>query len=48
MPKKPNTKYTKLIAVLNFNTNPGEEVLSKVGISSVDYSGAKNNLVAEM
>ena len=44
----PNTKYTKLIAVLNFNTNPGEEVLSKVGISSVDYSGAKNNLETEI
>lgn len=45
---RPNTKYTKLIAVLNFNTNPGEEVLSKVGISSVDYTGAKNNLETEI
>ena len=44
----PNTKYKKLIAVLSFNTNPGEEVLSKVGISSVDYTGAKNNLETEI
>jgi predicted alpha-1,2-mannosidase len=44
----PDTKYKKLIAVLSFNTNPGEEVLSKVGISSVDYNGAKNNLESEI
>jgi predicted alpha-1,2-mannosidase len=44
----PDTKYKKLIAVLSFNTNPSEEVLSKVGISSVDYNGAKNNLESEI
>ncbi|MCD6355384.1 MAG: GH92 family glycosyl hydrolase [Prolixibacteraceae bacterium] len=38
----------KLKAVLTFNVNEGEEILAKVGISSVDYQGAKNNLETEI
>ena len=37
-----------LLAVLTFDTAPGEEVLAKVGISSVDYSGAELNLESEI
>lgn len=37
-----------LQAVLTFNSKKGEEVLAKVGISSVDYQGAKNNLETEI
>jgi len=35
-------------AVLFFETQKGEQVLSKVGISSVDYEGARKNLYAEI
>ena len=38
----------KLVAVLTFDTKAGEEVLAKVGISSVDYEGASKNLEAEI
>ena len=38
----------KLLAVLTFNTKAGEEVLAKVGISSVDYEGASKNLESEI
>jgi len=38
----------KLKAVLTFDVNEGEEILAKVGISSVDYQGAKNNLETEI
>jgi predicted alpha-1,2-mannosidase len=37
-----------LKAVLLFDVKKGEEVLAKVGISSVDYQGAKNNLETEI
>lgn len=33
---------------LNFDINPGEEIIVKVGISNVDESGAENNISAEM
>ena len=36
------------MAVLTFNTKAGEDVLAKVGISSVDYEGANKNLEAEI
>lgn len=44
----PTGKSKKLLAVLTFNTKKGEEVLSKIGISSVDYNGAHKNLEAEI
>ena len=44
----PIGKSKHLVAVLSFDTTEGEEVLSKVGISSVDYSGAKKNLESEI
>ena len=44
----PNRMSKKLLAVLTFNTKAGEEVLAKVGISSVDYEGASKNLEAEI
>ena len=44
----PTGKSKSLVAVLSFNTKEGEEVLSKVGISSVDYLGAKKNLESEI
>ena len=44
----PTGKSKSLVAVLSFNTKEGEEVLSKVGISSVDYIGAKKNLESEI
>ena len=44
----PKVKSKHLVAVLTFNTSAGEEVLAKVGISSVDYQGAKNNLESEI
>jgi predicted alpha-1,2-mannosidase len=37
-----------LVAVLNFDTESEKELLAKVGISHVDYKGAKNNLEAEI
>ncbi|PQJ75932.1 GH92 family glycosyl hydrolase [Polaribacter gangjinensis] len=46
--KLPNYYSKKLVAVLSFDTKPNEEVLVKVGISSVDYQGAKKNLDAEI
>ncbi|MDA9111650.1 GH92 family glycosyl hydrolase [Flavicella sp.] len=44
----PTGKSKHLVAVLSFDTTEGEEVLSKVGVSSVDYTGAKNNLESEI
>jgi predicted alpha-1,2-mannosidase len=44
----PNRMSKKLLAVLTFNTKAGEEVLAKVGISSVDYEGASKNLDSEI
>jgi predicted alpha-1,2-mannosidase len=41
-------KSKKLLAVLTFNTKDDKELLAKVGISSVDYEGAKNNLETEI
>jgi predicted alpha-1,2-mannosidase len=35
-------------AIITFNTNPGEKILIKVGISSVDNAGARNNLESEI
>ncbi|HKJ78479.1 MAG TPA: glycoside hydrolase domain-containing protein, partial [Prolixibacteraceae bacterium] len=40
-----SSKHLK--AVLNFDEN-AEEIIAKVGISSVDYNGAKNNLETEI
>ena len=37
-----------LKAVLTFNINQGDEILAKVGISSVDEAGAQNNLETEI
>jgi predicted alpha-1,2-mannosidase len=37
-----------LLVVLSFDTKLGEEVLAKVGISSVDNAGAKQNLEKEI
>lgn len=37
-----------LVAVLSFNTENEKELLAKVGISHVDYEGAKNNLETEI
>lgn len=42
------TKSKKLLAVLTFDTKNDKEVLAKVGISHVDYDGAKRNLEAEI
>ena len=44
----PTGKSKHLVAVLSFDTTEGEEVLTKVGISSVDYLGAKKNLESEI
>jgi predicted alpha-1,2-mannosidase len=44
----PTGKSKSLVAILSFDTTEGEEVLSKVGISSVDYLGAKKNLESEI
>jgi predicted alpha-1,2-mannosidase len=41
-------KSKHLVAVLTFNTLDEKELLAKVGISHVDYDGAKNNLEAEI
>ncbi|MFN2396932.1 MAG: GH92 family glycosyl hydrolase [Bacteroidales bacterium] len=44
-----NTIQSKnLKAILTFDLKDGEEILAKVGISSVDYKGAKNNLETEI
>jgi len=37
-----------LVAILNFENENSNTVLSKVGISSVDYEGAKKNLLEEI
>lgn len=41
-----NSKH--LVAVLSFNLKEDKELLAKVGISHVDYDGAKNNLESEI
>ena len=41
-------KSQNLKALLSFDIDDGEQVLVKVGISSVDYQGAKNNLETEI
>lgn len=43
-----SVKSKKLLAVLTFETKNDQEVLAKVGISHVDYEGAKNNLESEI
>lgn len=37
-----------LVAVLNFDTNDGQPILAKVGISAVDYDGAFTNCNVEI
>ncbi len=41
-------KSKHLVAVLTFDTKDEKQLLSKVGISHVDYQGAKNNLYSEI
>lgn len=41
-------KGRKLVAVLNFSEKQSKPLLAKVGISSVDYEGAKKNLETEV
>jgi predicted alpha-1,2-mannosidase len=41
-------KSNKLLAFLNFNIKNDKKLLVKVGVSAVDYKGAKNNLEAEI
>jgi predicted alpha-1,2-mannosidase len=43
-----SAKSKKLLAVLTFDTKDEKEVLAKIGISHVDYEGAKNNLDSEI
>jgi len=43
-----SAKSKKLLAVLTFDTKDEKEVLGKIGISHVDYEGAKNNLDTEI
>ncbi|HEC41579.1 MAG TPA: glycoside hydrolase family 92 protein [Bacteroides sp.] len=43
-----NAKSKNLLAVLTFDSSDSEELLVKVGISHVDYEGAKNNLEEEI
>jgi len=43
-----SVKSKNLVAVLTFNSEEDKELLAKVGISHVDYHGAKNNLKAEI
>ncbi len=43
-----SAKSKKLLAVLSFETQDNKELLAKVGISHVDYEGAKNNLETEI
>ena len=43
-----SVKSKQLKAILSFDIEDGEEVLAKVGISFVDYQGAKNNLENEI
>ena len=44
----PTGKSKHLVAVLTFDTTADDQVLSKVGVSSVNYSGAKKNLESEI
>lgn len=48
LPDAKSAKSKKLLAVLTFDTKKDKEVLAKVGISHVDYEGAKNNLESEI
>ncbi len=48
MATKDVVKSTNLLVVLLFDTTKAEEVLAKVGISSVDNLGAKQNLEKEI
>ncbi len=41
-------KSKHLVAVLTFDTKDDDQLLVKVGISHVDYTGAKNNLESEI
>tara|TARA_B100000809_G_scaffold54191_1_gene49766 strand:- start:9977 stop:12265 length:2289 start_codon:yes stop_codon:yes gene_type:complete len=43
-----NLKGKKLLAVLKFQKNTSEPLLAKVGLSSVNYDGAKQNLEQEV
>jgi len=43
-----NAQADSLIAVLTFDTNDGEPILVKVGISAVDYNGAISNCNTEI
>jgi len=43
-----SAKSKKLLVVLTFDPKETKEVLVKVGISHVDYEGAKNNLESEI
>ncbi|WP_319589309.1 GH92 family glycosyl hydrolase [uncultured Draconibacterium sp.] len=45
---KETAKSKHLVAVLTFDTKDKKELLTKVGISHVDYEGAKNNLDSEI
>lgn len=45
---KNSAQSDSLIAVLNFDTSNGEPILVKVGISAVDYNGAKINCRREI
>lgn len=47
LPDAKSAKSKKLLAVLTFDTTD-KVVLAKVGISHVDYEGAKNNLESEI
>ncbi len=42
------TNSNHLVAVLSFDTKDNKQVLAKVGVSHVDYNGAKNNLDTEI
>jgi len=48
VPDAKTAKSKKLLAVLTFENKKDKEVLAKVGISHVDYDGAKNNLENEI
>ena len=47
-PGKQSAKGNDLKAFVQFNTEAGEIIYVKVGISAVDYAGAKNNLEQEI
>jgi predicted alpha-1,2-mannosidase len=48
IPNSENVKSQNTKAVLFFDVQPGEQILVKVGISSVDVEGAKKNAIAEI